>query len=198
LFFFRKFFFLIFFQFFLDFHFSFCTGRRVSAQSNLTLSPLKSVLKPLDRPMTGAAGLIGSSLMGAAAVMGGAMDSLMSGNGINSSQEQTRRSSTPSSSGNTSGFGGIFNLKSVISAATKSSTNSSGSLSMPPPPVAPEPINVDMQPPPTPATPPHRSVQGTVWGSRRLELLLFGFGFVRPFVLVFFFCLCFSMKYCFN
>lgn len=112
-----------------------------------------------------AAGLIGSSLMGAAAVMGGAMDSLVAGNSNNSVQDATRRASAPVSN---TGFSSIFNLKSVISAASKAPQNPT------PPAVAPttsnfyvsspavaEPINVEMHSHSN-ATVPQKTVQGIV------------------------------------
>jgi len=53
------------------------------------------------------------------------MESLMSASNLNQNQDNSRRSSTPSASSSTpttssgGGFSSIFNLKSVISAATK-------------------------------------------------------------------------------
>ncbi|KAG5672522.1 hypothetical protein PVAND_002645 [Polypedilum vanderplanki] len=82
---------------------------------------------PEDRPTTSAtAGLIGSSLQAIAATgFGPAVENLIN---VNQNQDHTRRASTPGASttanANPSGGGGfssIFNLKSVINAATKSS-----------------------------------------------------------------------------
>ncbi|XP_070503254.1 calcium/calmodulin-dependent protein kinase type II alpha chain isoform X2 [Chironomus tepperi] len=72
-----------------------------------------------------AAGLIGSSLTAIAATGFTGMESLMNANNLNQNQDNSRRSSTPSASSSTpttssgGGFSSIFNLKSVISAATK-------------------------------------------------------------------------------
>lgn len=104
--------------------------------------------------------------MGAAAVMGGAMDSLMNNT---ANAEHARRASTPGSSGNTGGgFSSIFNLKSVISAATKTAPPPAPQPAPPTsnfyvssPPVAPEPIAVDLHSQ-THAASPQKSVQGIV------------------------------------
>lgn len=100
--------------------------------------------------------------MGAAAVMGGAMENLLGNNTI---AEGARRSSTPGPS-NATGFSVFNNFKSVISAATKSSTPqpapAASNFYVSSPPVAPEPIAVDVHSP-TYASPPQKSVQGTVW-----------------------------------
>ena len=70
------------------------------------------------QPKTGTAGLIGCTLMGAAAagiaMSGAKIDGLLSNNVVDS-----RRSSTPNTSIGSS-FSSIFSLKSVMSAATKS------------------------------------------------------------------------------
>lgn len=124
-------------------------------------------IERLDKPSTAAAGLIGSSLMGAAAVMGGAMDGLLSGNGNNSNQDSARRSSTPGASTG-GGFSSIFNLKSVINAATKTAppapqpTPSASNFYVSSPPVVPvEPIAVELRSQSN-ATVPQKTVQGIV------------------------------------
>lgn len=109
--------------------------------------------------------------MGAAAVMGGAaaLDNLLSGNGNSIAQEQVRRASTPGTTANTGGGGGfssIFNLKSVISAATKTSAPSpqptpASNFYVTSPPVAPEPMNSDLHMQ-TQAAAPQKSIQGIV------------------------------------
>lgn len=96
---------------------------------------IKKTPSTLDRPTTSttSAGLIGSSLTAIAATgfaLGNpAMEGLMSGSLMNQNQDNVRRASTPSTSTSSStpasgsgggGFSSIFNLKSVISAATKS------------------------------------------------------------------------------
>lgn len=156
----------------------------------LTNSILETT-KRADRPTTAAAGLIGSSLVGAAAVMGGAMDNLLSGNS-NSSQEQARRASAPGTSSNTSGgFSSIFNLKSVINAATKAAPNPqptpcTSNFYVSSPPV--EPICVDLHSPHHTAA-PQKTVLGTV---KRLPGLR---SFLFPLFWLF---VCLLMKYCFN
>lgn len=99
--------------------------------------------------------------MGAAAVMGGAMDGLMTVNGSSGGQEQARRASTPGTTSNTGGgFSSIFNLKSVISAATKTAlTPTTSASNFYVSPVAPEPIRVDLHSQSHPAA-PQKSVQG--------------------------------------
>lgn len=75
----------------------------------------------LDRQTTSAAaGLVGSSLTAIAATGFPGMETLMSNSNMNQNLETARRASTPTAStGNSGGFSSIFNLKSVISAATK-------------------------------------------------------------------------------
>lgn len=113
--------------------------------------------------------------MGAAAVMGGAMDGLLSGANNNSNQEQARRASTPSSTGG--GFSSIFSLKSVLSAATKTAPSpqpapATSNFYVSPPPVASEPIAVDS---PSHTAPPQKSVQGIVGCFSRLRVVCFCF-----------------------
>lgn len=90
------------------------------------------------------------------------MDGIMS----TASQDQARRASTPNSSGG-GGFSSIFNFKSVISAANKTAPTpqspaaSSSNFFVSSPPVAPEPIAVDLHPQ-SHAAPPQKSVQGIV------------------------------------
>lgn len=113
--------------------------------------------------------------MGAAAVMGGAMDGIMN----STNQDNARRSSTPNSSGG-GGFSSIFNLKSVISAATKTAPTaqppaaSTSNFFVSSPPVAPEPIAVDFQ---SNTAPPQKSVQGIV-GCLGRRSFLFCFHFL--------------------
>lgn len=107
--------------------------------------------------------------------MGGAMDNLMGGSSNNSNQDHARRSSTPGgSSGTTSGgFNSIF--KSVINAATKTTTAPSASnFYVAPLPVAPEPIAIDSHSQPHVA-PPQKSVQGIVGRFSVFGLDCFGF-----------------------
>lgn len=137
--------------------------------------------------------------MGAAAVMGGAMDNLMAGNGSNAVQDATRRASAPGS--NTGGgFSSIFNLKSVISAATKSPQNppqpatapSASNFYVAPPPAATEPINVEMHSHSN-ASLPQKSVQGIVL-SMEASVLSTCFLWLGDFL----FFVGILMKYCFN
>jgi hypothetical protein len=119
--------------------------------------------------------------MGAAAVMGGAMENLLGNNTI---VEGARRSSTPGPSTSNS-FSVFNNFKSVIGAATKSSTqptSATSSFYVSSPPVAPEPIAVDKHSPP-----PQKTVQGTVWMLCPASVVVFLF---RLFFVL--------MKYCFN
>lgn len=111
-----------------------------------------------------AAGLVGPSVMGATAgiVMGG-LDNLMTTNNNNQPPQEIRRASTPGSSTG-GGFSSIFNLKSVISAATKSSP---GPQQQSLPPVAgPSESNViESNSQSHTATAPQKSVQGIVISS---------------------------------
>jgi calcium/calmodulin-dependent protein kinase (CaM kinase) II len=81
------------------------------------------------QPTSAAAGLIGSSLTAIAATGFTGMESLMNPINLNQNQDNSRRSSTPSASSSTpttssgGGFSSIFNLKSVISGATKTAQN---------------------------------------------------------------------------
>lgn len=77
--------------------------------------------------------MIGSTLAAAGFALGGPamqMENLMS---ANPNQEQTRRGSTPTTT--SGGFSSIFNLKSVISAATKQPAPANNSNFYVPPPI---------------------------------------------------------------
>jgi hypothetical protein len=137
--------------------------------------------------------------MGAAAVMGGAMDNLLNNN--TSHPDPSRRASTPNtSSTGGGGFSSIFNLKSVINAATKTQAPnpqpapSTSNFYVSSPPVATEPITVDLHSQ-SHTTAPQKSVQGILLCLRWLPFFCFVFV-----VLVFYFTfsVCLLMKYCFN
>lgn len=110
-------------------------------------------MENLDKPPTTAiaSGLIGSTVMGAAAVLGGAVD--VNTNSV--AHDQARRPSPPSANQG-GGFGSIFNLKSVINAVTKSESNPiptpSTSCAVPS-----EPINFEYD-----SGLPQKSVQGII------------------------------------
>lgn len=117
-------------------------------------------------PSNAAAGIIGSSLVGAAAVMGGTMDSLLSSNAISKNQDQARRSSTPGAN-SAGGFSSIFNLKSVINSVTKTASNpqaapSTSSFPVSSSAVASEPFNVELQSQSNSSL-PQKSVQGILF-----------------------------------
>lgn len=96
----------------------------------------------------------------------GAMDGLLTGS-VSSAQEVRRASAPPTTSSANSGggFSSIFNLKSVISAATKNapstqpSTSSSTNFYVSSSPVAPETVNMHLQ---SQTAAPQKSVQGIV------------------------------------
>lgn len=131
--------------------------------------------------------------MGAAAVMGGAMENLLGGNGSNTiqaqaqAQDSARRSSTPGASTG-GGFSSIFNLKSVISAATKTTpapqpTPSASNFYVSSPPVVPvEPITVELRSQSI-ATVPQKTVQGIVFSLDAFEKSVCVSGFLFAFSL---------------
>lgn len=116
-----------------------------------------------ERPaMSTSAGLIGSTLAAAAGFALGApamqIENLIS---ANPNQDTTRRGSTPTTT--SGGFSSIFNLKSVISAATKptqiSTTNSN--FNVPPPITVPTAEQAAMIEAHAIASSSPKSVQGT-------------------------------------
>lgn len=153
---------------------------------NLTIASLNalkcSIVGILDRsPPAATAGLIGSSLVGAAAVMGGAMNGLLSGP-ANSTQDPTRRSSIPGEKAG-GGFSSMFNLKSVINTVTKpvttpqpTSSTSTSNFYVSAPPIPQEPINYDLHSQLN-ASPPQKSIQGRYFSLalRLLFVLFFSF-----------------------
>lgn len=106
-----------------------------------------------DLPPTATAELAGSSLLGSASGLD------MSGKSNPLTQDEIRRASAPETrnAAGSGGFTSIFNLKSVINAATKTvnPATSTSNFFVP----QPEAINVDSPPQPHAAT---RSVQGIV------------------------------------
>ena len=126
------------------------------------------IVETLERlPPTTVSGLIGSSLVGAAAVMGGAMDNLLNANANNTTEDQAQKSSA---SGTNSGGGlsSLFNLKSVVnsvakptSTPTQQSVPSTSNFFVSSPATAADPMNVELQSN-FDASLPQKSVQGII------------------------------------